>query len=125
MGPLDYEEFDMRKPVMKIPFEEERLYQLTQELYSSFFTPKYITRKLFSIRSLGDVKFLSYSAWKIFGHLLDFDENQTRAKWWSPKYWGAAAKSLFTHLFPKKEDKKVDEAISESARKEEENLLDL
>jgi len=120
VDPLDYEKFDMRQPVMKIPFAEDRIYELTQELYSSFFTPQYIFRKVTSIRDFDDVKFLGYSAWKIIGHLLDFDKSQTKVNWASPKFWIDTAKSLFTHLFPKKEDKQIEVDIAESRKKEAE-----
>lgn len=115
---LDYEAFDMRGPVMQVPFEEERLYELTQALYSSFFTPQFIVRKVLSVREVDDVKFLFYSAWKIFGHLLDFDKEQTNVNYFSPKFWVNAVKSLFTHLLPKKEDTLAEEMIKESAEVE-------
>ena len=118
IDPLDYEAFDMRGPVMKIPFEKEKLYELTQELYSSFFTPRYIIRKILSVRDYDDIKFLVYSAWKIVGHLLDFDKEQTGVNMKSPRFWWRAVKALFTHLLPKKEDKVVEEAIKESAEAE-------
>lgn len=110
----DYEAFDMRGPVMKIPFPEERLYELTQELYSSFFTPQYMVRKLLSMRNKDDVKFIWYSGWKLIGHLLDFDKDQTKVSMASPKFWVAAIKSLFSHVLPKKEDKKIEENLVES-----------
>lgn len=115
---FDYEAFDMRGPVMKVPFEEEKLYELTQELYSSFFTPNFIFRKILSIRSYDDAKFLVYSAWKVFGHLLDFDENQTNIKWYSPKFWVNSIKSMFTHVTHKEEDDRIDKNIKESAEAE-------
>ncbi|MBP7927790.1 radical SAM protein, partial [Patescibacteria group bacterium] len=114
----DYEAFDMRGPVMKTPFEKEKLYELTQELYSSFFTPQYMLRKVLSVRTYDDAKFLVYSAWKIVGHLLDFDSSQTKVNYWSPAFWWKAIKSLSTHLMPKKEDERVAEAIKESAEVE-------
>ena len=77
-GSKDYEKFDMRAPVMKIPFDEERLLGLTQMLYSSFLSPQYILRKIKSIRSWDDVKFYLMSAKKYFGHLKDFDKGQIR-----------------------------------------------
>lgn len=113
--PTNYEAFDMRGTVMKIPFSEDKLYELTQELYSSFFTPKYMIRKVLSVRNFDDIKFLFYSAWKLLGHLLDFDKEQTNVKWTSPTFWINAVKSMFTHLLPKKEDKQVEETIKESA----------
>jgi len=117
VDPLDYEKFDMRQPVMKIPFPEERLYELIQELYSSFFNPKFIIKKLLSIRSFKDIKFYFYSAWKLLGHLLDFDKEQTGVTWKSPKFWSNALKSMFTHLFSKKEDSEVEESIEKSSNK--------
>ena len=119
VDPKDYEAFDMRGTVMKIPFPEERLYELTQELYASFFTPKYVLRRIVGIRSLADAKYLTYSAWKLIGHLLDFDKEQTGVNWKSPKFWISAGKSMITHLFSKKEDSRVEESIKESAKKAE------
>lgn len=78
VDPKDYESFDMRKPVMKIPFSEERLHEMTQELYSSFITPQYFIRKILSIRKWDDVKFYMTAAKKLLGHLTDFDKNQTK-----------------------------------------------
>jgi radical SAM superfamily enzyme YgiQ (UPF0313 family) len=120
VDPTDYEAFDMRRPVMKVPFPEEKLYDLIQELYSSFFTPKFIYKKLISIRSFKDVKFYFYSAWKLLGHLLDFDKEQTGVNWKSPKFWANAFKSMVTHVFSKKEDKEVEGKIEESSKREEE-----
>ena len=119
VNPTDYEAFDMRGTVMKIPFAEERLLELTQELYSSFFTPDYILRKVLSVRNYDDVKFLFYSAWKLIGHLLDFDKEQTKVSLASPRFWVDAVKSLFTHLLPKKEDVAVGITIKESLEAEE------
>ena len=118
VDPTDYEAFDMRGPVMKIPFAHERLYELTQELYSSFFTPQYALRKLMAVRNWDDIKFLVYSAKKLLGHLLDFDEEQTKVSMSSPKFWVNAIKSMFTHLTEKKEDKTIEVAIKESAEAE-------
>ena len=119
VNPTDYEAFDMRGTVMKIPFAEERLLELTQELYSSFFTPDYILRKVLSVRNYDDVKFLFYSAWKLIGHLLDFDKEQTKVSLASPRFWVDAVKSLFTHLLQKKEDVAVGITIKESLEAEE------
>jgi len=98
VDPKDYEAFDMRKPVMKIPFPEARLYEMTQELYSSFFTPQYFARKILSIRKWDDVKFYIMSAKRLLGHLLDFDKNQTKVSMLSPKFWTDASKSMIKHL---------------------------
>jgi len=94
----DYNKFDMRQAVMKTPFPIKKIYELEQDLYSSFMTPQYITRKLLGIRSLHDFKYLFYMAWKLIGHLLDFDPNQTKVGWNSPKFWKNAFKSLGRHF---------------------------
>lgn len=92
----DYEAFDMRGPVMKIPFENKKLMELTQQLYSSFFTPKYILRKVLSIRSVDDIKFFVVAGKKLLGHLLDFDKDQkNKIGWWDYRFWVTVVKRLF------------------------------
>jgi len=95
----NYERYDMREPVMKIPFAKEKIYELEQELYSAFMTPQYIFRKIVSIRSFHDFKYLFYMAWKLLAHLLDFDPNQTRVNFLSFKFWKNASKKLLKHFF--------------------------
>ena len=68
----NYEEFDMRRPVMKTPVGDERLKDAVQEVYKVAFNPEFILRRLLDIRSIDDVKFLFRAAGKVFGHLLDF-----------------------------------------------------
>jgi|GEM_PF-220659 len=68
----DWDEFDQRMAVMKSPLTEADIKELTQGLYKSFVTPKFIVRKILSVRSFDDVKFLFRAAGKVFGHLLDF-----------------------------------------------------
>lgn len=97
--PKDYEAFDMRGPVMKILFDNEKLYELTQSLYSSFFNPQFIIRKIVSIRTKEDILFFVMAAKKLIAHLLDFDKNQIRVNWWHPIFWINALKSMFKHFF--------------------------
>ncbi|MBN1162301.1 radical SAM protein [Patescibacteria group bacterium] len=101
VDPKDYEAFDMRGPVMKTPFPVERIYDFTQELYSSFFTPQYIIRKVLAVRSPDDVKFLFMAARRLIGHLLDFDKEQEGSSWLNPSFWFRAVKSMFKHVFSK------------------------
>lgn len=67
-----WSEYDQRMAVMKSPLTEENIKELTQELYRSFMTPRYILRRIGKIRSLDDIKFLFRAAGKLFGHLADF-----------------------------------------------------
>lgn len=94
----DYDKYDMRQPIMKIPFSHKKILELEQDLYSCFMTPQYITRKVLGIRSFHDFKYLFYMAWKLIGHLLDFDPNQTKVSWYSPKFWKNVIKNLGGHF---------------------------
>lgn len=95
----DYDDYDMRQSVMKIPLTQEQLLSLTQDLYSAFFSPQYILRKILSIRSFDDIKFFWTAGKKLIGHLLDFDPNQTKVSWTSWAFWKNAANKLFGHFF--------------------------
>lgn len=98
----DYNKFDMRQPVMKSPIPKEKILELEQDLYSCFMTPQYITRKILGIRSLHDAKYLFYMGWKLLGHLMDFDPNQTKINWYSPVFWKNAVVKLTKHFLTPK-----------------------
>jgi radical SAM superfamily enzyme YgiQ (UPF0313 family) len=98
----DYNRYDMREPVMKIPFSKEKILELEQELYSAFMTPQYIMRKILSIRSFHDFKYLFYMAWKLLAHLLDFDPNQTNVNLFSVRFWKNTFSKLIRHFFSPK-----------------------
>lgn len=73
----DWEHYDMREPILKSPIPKERIMELTQGIYSSFLTPKFILRKLSSIRSWDDISYyLVRGSQYIFGHLKDFTKFQ-------------------------------------------------
>ena len=68
----DWDGYDMRQPVMKTSLSEDDVKDLTQCLYRTFFTPRYMIRKLTSVRSLNDLMFLWRGVRAVFGHLKDF-----------------------------------------------------
>lgn len=68
----DWDDYDMRKPVMKTPLSEHEIIEATQKLYKVFFTPQYILRRLVSIRNFNDLSFIKRGLTKISGHLKDF-----------------------------------------------------
>lgn len=68
----DYDDYDMRGPVMKTPYDSKKLTGYVRELYTSFMTPKYVLRQLLKIRNFDDVKFYLNAGRKLAGHLLDF-----------------------------------------------------
>ncbi len=74
----DYDRFDQREQVMKSPLTTKDVKELTQELYKVFMTPKFIMRKIASIRSWEDVKFLGRAGKKVIGHLTDFGKNKQK-----------------------------------------------
>ncbi len=95
----DYDDYDMRGSVMKIPITQAQLLSLTQDLYSAFFSPQYIFRKIISIRSLDDIKFFTSAAYRLFGHLLDFDPSQTKVSFTSKAFWKTVFSKMFGHFF--------------------------
>jgi len=68
----DYDRFDQREQVLKSPLSTEDVKELTQDLYKSFINPKFIAKKILSIRSFADLKFLGRAGLKVLGHLADF-----------------------------------------------------
>lgn len=68
----DYERYDMREAVMESPLTNEQVKELNQQLYRVFFSPRYILRKLTSIRSKNDIDFAMRGLKYIYGHLKDF-----------------------------------------------------
>jgi radical SAM superfamily enzyme YgiQ (UPF0313 family) len=68
----DWDNYDQRMVIMKSELTEENIKELTQGLYKSFVTPKFIWRKIIGIRSFDDIKFLFRAAGKVIGHLTDF-----------------------------------------------------
>ena len=94
----DYDKYDMRQPVMKIPFPKEKLLTLTQDLYSAFLSPQYIMRRVISIRSFADIKFFAIAGKKLLGHLLDFDPEQTKVNLTSSQFIKRASSKLLSHF---------------------------
>ena len=94
----DYSRFDMREPVMKIPFSKKKLLELEQDLYAAFMTPQYIGRKILRIRSLHDVYYFFYMGYKFLGHMLDFDPNQQSHSVISIGFWKRSITQLGKHF---------------------------
>ncbi|MBI9030483.1 radical SAM protein [bacterium] len=72
----DWDEYDMRQPIMKCPMTDEDIKELTQQLYKIFLSPNYIFRKLVSIRTMDDLKFIKRGIRSVVGHLTDFSNNK-------------------------------------------------
>lgn len=68
----DWDDFDMRKPIMKSPISHDQILSLTQGIYRSAMTPEFILRELMSIRNVDDIKYYWRAGRQFFGHLFDF-----------------------------------------------------
>tara|TARA_Y100000310_G_scaffold294083_1_gene324240 strand:+ start:1876 stop:3360 length:1485 start_codon:yes stop_codon:yes gene_type:complete len=68
----DWDRYDQREAVMKSPLTDEEVKELTSELYKVFWTPKYVSKKIISMRDMDDIKYAFRGVGKIFGHLTDF-----------------------------------------------------
>jgi radical SAM superfamily enzyme YgiQ (UPF0313 family) len=69
---VDWNDYDMKQPVMRVPFEEERVMQLVQGMYKVAYQPEFILRKLVSLRDFDDLKYWLRAGMKVFGHIVDF-----------------------------------------------------
>ena len=71
----DWSDFDMKSPVMKTNMKDSEVLSLTRGIYKSFITPKFILKKILSIRSMDDFKFLLRASKAVLSHLSDFKSN--------------------------------------------------
>jgi len=68
----NWDDYDMRRLVMKTPLKDEDIKEITQRIYKLFFNPTYAARKAARVRNIDDLKFTIRGAKKVFGHLKDF-----------------------------------------------------
>ena len=74
----DWTDYGMDRPVMTCPMSDEEVLAMTRGIYKSFVTPKFVLRKLVSVRTRDDLKFLARGARLLAGHLLDFSGRKPR-----------------------------------------------
>ena len=72
----DWDRYDMREPVIKCAISSEEVIAMTQELYKSFVTPKFILHKLIGVRSLKDLRFLSRQGYSVLSRLGEFSRSR-------------------------------------------------
>ena len=68
----DWNRFDMSQPVIKTPMGDMRVMRLTQSIYKSFISPRFLFGKIISIRNIDDLKFFWRAGKAVLGHLRDF-----------------------------------------------------
>src|SRR3989339_541803 len=69
---LDWRGYDMKKPVMSNPIEDEKVMQLVRSLYGVAFNPEFIYNRLKSISSLADANYFLRAVPRVLGHIFDF-----------------------------------------------------
>ena len=68
----DWDRFDMSQPAMKTRMKDEEVMRLTQGIYKSFITPRFLVRKIISIRNIEDLNFFWRAGKAVLGHFRDF-----------------------------------------------------
>ena len=70
---LDWDEYDMRRQIMKTPFADEaRIKRAVRDVYKGFLQQAALFRRLFSTRTLFDFGFYWRGIRSLAGHLADF-----------------------------------------------------
>ena len=72
---LDWDDYDMKQPVMKSFIPDDKIMGLAREMYKISFQPEFMLRKLFSMRDSDDLKYSLRAAQKVLGHIVDFNKN--------------------------------------------------
>ncbi len=70
----NWDDYDMRQAVMKSPLTHQQQEELIQNLFKGVLTPKFLFRKIISIRSPADIKYLYTYAIKFLKKLQDFPQ---------------------------------------------------
>ena len=72
-SPGEWEHWDMSEPVLKsADMSPEEVKRMCDETYKLFLSPRYVLRRLLSIRSFEDLKFGFRGVRKVIGHIRDF-----------------------------------------------------
>ncbi len=72
LNTLDWDEYDMKSPVMKTQIEKNKIMGLVRGMYKVTFSPEFIFRKIFSLKDIDDLKYYLRAARKVAGHIFDF-----------------------------------------------------
>ena len=73
---LDWDDYDMKQPVMQTPISDDKIMELIQGMYKVSFQPEFILKKLFSVRDIDDLKYSLRASKKVFGHIFDFKKER-------------------------------------------------
>lgn len=68
----DWEDYDMKKAVMKTQFDDRKMSDLVRGIYKVAYSPEFIFRRIISIRDIYDVLYFMRGFRKVLGHIFDF-----------------------------------------------------
>lgn len=68
----NWDEFDMRSPVIKTSYEVHEAMGLVKKIYSTAFSPEFLLRRFLAMRDADDLKYFIRAGGKVAGHLFDF-----------------------------------------------------
>ena len=68
----EWDKYDMTRPAMYTPIADDELMDMVKNLYSVFMSPRFIARKVLSVRNWEDVRYYANGAKIAVGHMLDF-----------------------------------------------------
>ncbi|MFA6602448.1 MAG: radical SAM protein [Candidatus Shapirobacteria bacterium] len=74
----NWEDYDMRQPIISSPISHTQQEALIQSLFKGILTPKFLIKKVLSIRNLGDIQFLMRYALKYLKKLKDFSKSNVQ-----------------------------------------------
>jgi anaerobic magnesium-protoporphyrin IX monomethyl ester cyclase len=74
---MDWDDYDMKQPVMKTDIPSDKLMQLVQGMYKVSFNPEFILRRLSAAKDMQDVFYCVRAVKKVFGHIFDFARDMT------------------------------------------------
>lgn len=72
----DWNEYDMRKPVMKTTLSQREVMEIIESFYGAAYSPEFIFRRMINIRSLDDIKFIFFGLKKVIGYRKNFSPEQ-------------------------------------------------
>lgn len=78
LNTLDWSSYDMKAPVMKIKFRDDKLMRLVRGMYLVSYNPEFLLRKIINIRHLDDLTYFGRASKKVIGHLKDFALNKLK-----------------------------------------------
>ena len=75
---VDWNDYDMKQPVMKSPIPDEKLMQLIQRMYKVSFNPQFLLRRAAGVRDKDDFLYDWRAAKKVLGHIFDFSRGEAK-----------------------------------------------